>query len=66
MIRHYEVEVVGRIETVREQVYAITNERKLTHPIIADIYQFAKHDIFAGTGDDKRSRKKRGLPFVSE
>ena len=48
VIRHYEVEVVGRIETVREQVYAITNERKLTHPIIAAIYQFAKHDIFGG------------------
>ena len=48
VIRHYEVQVVGRIETVREQVYAITNERKLTHPIIAAIYQFAKHDIFGG------------------
>ena len=50
VIRHYEVEVVGRIDTVREQVYAITNERKLTHPIISAIYQFAKHDIFGGKG----------------
>ena len=46
--RHYEVEVVGRIDVVREQVYAITNERKLTHPIIAAIYQYAQHDIFGG------------------
>lgn len=46
--RHYEVEVVGRVEVVREQVYAITNERKLTHPIIAAIYQHAQHDIFGG------------------
>ena len=46
---HYEVEVVGRIDAVREQVYAITNERKLTHPIIAAIYQYAQHDIFGGT-----------------
>lgn len=53
VIRHYEVQVVGRIETVREQVYAITNERKLTHPIIAAIYQFAKHDIFGGKAGSK-------------
>lgn len=49
VIRHYEVGVVGRIDTVREQVYAITNERKLTNPIITAVYQFAKHNIFAGT-----------------
>ena len=53
VIRHYEVQVIGRIETVREQVYAITNERKLTHPIIAAIYQFAKHDIFGGKAELK-------------
>jgi len=53
VIRHYEVQVVGRIETVREQVYAITNERKLTHPIIAAIYQFAKHDIFGDKAGSK-------------
>ena len=38
---------------MREQVYAITNERKLTHPIIAAIYQFAKHDIFGGKAGSK-------------
>ena len=48
VVRQYEVQVVGRIETVREQIYAITNERKLTHPIIAAICQVAQHDIFAG------------------
>lgn len=44
--RQYEVTVVGRIDTVREQIYAITNERKLTHPTIAAICQVAQHDIF--------------------
>lgn len=48
IVRQYEMQVVGRIETVREQMYAITNERKLTHPIIAAICQFAQHDIFGG------------------
>lgn len=46
VVRQNDVEVVGRIETVREQVYAITNERKLTHPIISAICRFAQHDIF--------------------
>ena len=56
IIRQHEVEVIGRIDTVREQIYAITNERKLSHPIIAAIYQFAKHDIF---GEKLASKKKR-------
>lgn len=54
IIRQYQVQVVGRIEAVREQIYAITNERKLTHPIIAAICQFAQHDLFGG------KRGKRG------
>lgn len=45
--RQYEVEVVGRIDTVREQMYAITTERQLTHPVIAAIYQAAQHEIFS-------------------
>lgn len=48
VVRQNDVEVVGRIETVREQIYAITNERKLTHPIISAICRFAQHDIFGG------------------
>ncbi|MBL8449519.1 MAG: transcriptional activator NhaR [Dechloromonas sp.] len=51
--RQYEVEVAGRIEVVREQIYAITNERKLTHPIVSAICQFAQHDMFGGQGARK-------------
>ncbi|MCX8086474.1 MAG: transcriptional activator NhaR [Rhodocyclaceae bacterium] len=46
--RQHEVEVLGRIDVVREQIYAITTERKLTHPLIAAICRFAQHDIFGG------------------
>lgn len=46
LVRQDEVEVVGRIDTVREQIYAITTERKLTHPIVVAICRFAQHDIF--------------------
>jgi len=48
IVRQHEVQVVGRIDSVREQIYAITNERKLTHPIVAAICRFAQHDIFGG------------------
>jgi LysR family transcriptional activator of nhaA len=55
IVRQHEVCVAGRIGTVREQIYAITNERKLTHPVISRICQFAQHDIFGG----KRAGKQR-------
>ena len=51
IVRQHEVQVVGRIDTVREQIYAITNERKLTHPIIASICRIAQHDIFGAKLD---------------
>ena len=57
IMRQHEVEVVGRIDTVREQIYAITNERKLTHPVIAAICQIAQHDIF-GTAERQGSKPK--------
>jgi len=49
--------VIGRIETVREQVYAITNERKLTHPIVAAICRTAQHDMF---GKPSPAPKRKG------
>jgi LysR family transcriptional activator of nhaA len=57
IVRQYEVRVVGRIDTVREQIYAITNERKLTHPVIAAICQIAQHDIF-GTAEKQEAKRK--------
>jgi LysR family transcriptional activator of nhaA len=48
IVRQHEVEVLGRIDVVREQIYAITNERKLSHPIVSAICRFAQHDIFGG------------------
>lgn len=47
IVRDHHVEVVGRIDSVREQIYAITTERKLTHPLITAICRFAQHDIFS-------------------
>lgn len=53
IVRDNDVRIVGRIETVREQIYAITTERKLTHPIVSAICRFAQHDIFGGAADAK-------------
>lgn len=60
IVRDNGVRVVGRIDAVREQVYAITTERKLTHPIVAAICRFAQHDIFGGATVQKKRRKPRG------
>ena len=54
--KQYEVQVIGRIDAVREQIYAITNERTLTHPLISDIYRFAQHNIFGDVSEAKRKK----------
>ena len=44
--RQYSVRVVGRIDAVRERFYAITAERKFTHPAVLAITRAARRDIF--------------------
>jgi LysR family transcriptional activator of nhaA len=51
--RHHQVQVVGRAETLRQQFYAISVERRIKHPAVAAISEAARHDIFA------RHRRKR-------
>ena len=46
--RDYRVRVVGRADAVRQQFYAISVERKIKHPAVAAICEFARKDIFAG------------------
>lgn len=60
LVHQHDVAVVGRIESVRDQVYAISNERKLSHPIVAAICRFAQHDIFgaATMAAPRRARKR--------
>jgi LysR family transcriptional regulator, transcriptional activator of nhaA len=45
--RQYKVVEIGRIDSVVEQLYAITTERRLTHPAVVAISKAAKEDIFA-------------------
>jgi LysR family transcriptional activator of nhaA len=44
--RQYKVEKVGNIDTVTEQLYAITTERRLTHPAVISIVK-ATAEVFS-------------------
>jgi LysR family transcriptional activator of nhaA len=44
----YKVVEIGRIDTVVEHLYAITTERRLTHPATLAISQTARQDVFGG------------------
>lgn len=45
--KQYKVAEIGRIDSVVEQLYAITTERRLTHPAVVAISKAAREDIFA-------------------
>jgi LysR family transcriptional activator of nhaA len=47
--KQFSVEVVGVIDSISEQLYAITTERQLTHPAIIAISHAAHHDVFGVT-----------------
>ena len=42
----YNVQVVGRIKSVRQQFYAISVDRRLHHPAVAEIVKAARQDVF--------------------
>lgn len=44
--KQYKVAEIGRIDSVVEQLYAITTERRLTHPAVVAISRAAREDIF--------------------
>lgn len=56
----YGVVVLGRIESITEQLYAITAERRLTHPAIVAISEGARSVVFGDlTGGDTSLRDGR-------
>jgi LysR family transcriptional activator of nhaA len=44
--RHYNVQLVGRLDAVRERFYAISVERKLKHPAVKAITEAAQNTLF--------------------
>lgn len=45
--QRYSVQVVGRVEEIRQRFYAISMERKLKHPAVVAICEVARKHIFA-------------------
>jgi len=43
----YRVMAMGRIDVINEQLFAITTERRLTHPAIVAISQVARDEVFS-------------------
>ena len=46
--RRHRVQVVGRVGAIRNRFYAISVERKLTHPAVIAIRESARKDLFRG------------------
>lgn len=44
--KQYKVIEIGRIDSVVEQLYAITSERRLSHPAVVAISKVAREDVF--------------------
>jgi LysR family transcriptional activator of nhaA len=56
----YEVIVMGKIEAINEQIYAITAERRLSHPAIVAISEAARSVVF-GDSSQKSEVPKRAV-----
>ena len=63
VLHHYHVRVVGRSETVRQQFYAISVERKIKHPAVVAICEAARQDIFRPR-DRTSGSKDRGMTKI--
>jgi LysR family transcriptional activator of nhaA len=50
--RQYNVQAVGRIESVIEQLYAITTERRMQHPAAVAVSLAASREVFSAAGTD--------------
>jgi LysR family transcriptional regulator, transcriptional activator of nhaA len=58
--RQYSVRPLGAIEAVREQLFAITTQRRLTHPAIVAVSQAAREEVFGkavGARDVRRQNR---------
>ena len=45
--RRHGVRIVGRVKELRHRFYAVSVERKLTHPAVIAICEQARKDLFA-------------------
>ncbi|MCH8621388.1 transcriptional activator NhaR [Undibacterium sp. TS12] len=50
VMRQYDVQLLGQTDEIQEQFYAISVQRKLTHPAVLAISHAARSDLFAMEG----------------
>ena len=43
----YQVSAIGRVDEVKERFYAISVERKVTHPVVSAVVEAARESLFA-------------------
>ena len=48
VIKQYGVRSLGRVETVKEQLFAITTERRIKHPVIVAVINTTQQEVFGG------------------
>lgn len=48
VLRRYRLRVIGRVSTIRQRFYAISAERRLSHPAVVAIVDAARKVIFRG------------------
>ncbi|MHB0916144.1 MAG: transcriptional activator NhaR [Thiobacillus sp.] len=56
---HYGVAILGQTDDLRERFFAISAERRLTHPAVVAVSEIARTGVFKG---DRGSRQAGGLP----
>lgn len=44
----YQVKSIGRVEDIRDYFYAITIERRVTHPVVSVVVEAARESLFVG------------------
>jgi len=44
--KQYSVKIVGHIDSVIEQIYVISTERRLTHPAVKAVSEIGRNDVF--------------------
>lgn len=44
----YQVTAIGRVDEVKERFYAISVERRVTHPVVSTLLETARESLFAG------------------
>ncbi len=58
--KQYDVVPLGQTEEVREQFYAISVERKISHPAVSAITTVAREWLFRDSNGNQRRSKRRG------